>query len=177
MRLVELFQAHPPVVDFRHYIRSGTDLPSGMPPLDVEHLKLETCVGDARSRVRTVVTDGDAALLVRYKGAEGAALGMREEKDGDEWRVLTVSGANSRKAYRVATGLRWQQLLGHAVRERAIHPRAHVRRITMPTTSAIAQVDGAAASERLDRHYELVRLALEMRYSAAERLFVAEIPR
>ena len=169
MKLPQLLRHHLPNPDFAKYFTSF------QPPLDLSHLKLDPVVGGDREKLKAIL-EGDHGIMLRYKGREGALTSIDEEENGEIWRAFHVTGARSKKSFRVASGLHWPNLLGDSVNELANHPESEVRHIVMPPMHGVTNLDGAA-SEHVDSYYRRFRSALGMTFSKEAGLFIRDIKR
>lgn len=168
MRLPELFTGIPPSQDFQPYIK--TDV---RPPLQLEKLSLTAHAAD-RSLLRTPV-EGDVSLMLRYKEKEGAVVSVREDSEREAWQILQVQGAKSPVSYRVATGVHWQELMAHRIKNYSQHPEADVRHIVMPPPQHVTNIVDAKNLENAFASYAKVRAALGMRFSEIDGLYIADV--
>lgn len=170
MKLPELFTSVAVgLPDFEPFLR---DHPS-LPPLDVFCLSVEALTGKTRARISTPI-EGDASLVLIYKGKEGAVTSLEERDEGETWNICQVQGAKSRVSYRVATCLNWQPMLGEVIRRYAVHPEADVRRLIMPSLHMIRNIEDAR-SQLIEKTYAAVRNVLRMRYSKEEGFYVTDL--
>lgn len=150
-----------------------TNLRAKMPPLDTTKLAIDALVAEERAGLRTPIT-GLATLLMMYKGHEGAVLSLDETANGEIWDIKQVQGAKSSVSYRVASTLKWPQLLGTRVGQFATHTNAEVRQVVMKPTHLITNIE-EAKSDRIEETYKLVRDTLGMRWSKEQGVFVRDI--
>jgi len=173
MKLPELFQKiDVQIPDAEMFGRRNR--PYGMPPLKFDRLKLKALIGDQRENLRTPTT-GIASLLLKYKERESSVVSLDELNDGEEWRILQVQGARTRRgSYRVACSLEWQKFLGESVKAFAKDDDAEVRLLTMPPLFMIENIDFAVL-ERIGLTYQAVQNVLGMRWSDELGLFVTDV--
>lgn len=173
MRLQALIGSNITQPDFSTFIRK--ELPRDMPPLELKKLILEGVVGNARKNLKTPI-EGDASLVLKYKGKEAAVSSLAEQEDGEQWAVLQLQGAKTNVAYRVASCLNWTPLFAREIRNHALHPASKVRRLVMPPSSNIQNIEDAV-SRRVHSRYEALADILGMQYSEEENLYAADIRR
>jgi hypothetical protein len=145
-----------------------------MPPLDLESLRMEALFNGQQRKLRTP-TEGDATLLLTYKGYEAAVSSIAEQQNGDDWSIRQVQGARSRKSMRVASCLNWQACFANEIKQCAFHQEAEVRRLTMPHPFDITNLIESDAYESALATYDTVRCCLGMCYSDEEKMFVVDI--
>jgi hypothetical protein len=168
-QLLTTIELPPP--NFSRFERKDTS----MPPLNLQRLELTPLIGQQRSTLHTP-TIGTASLVLRYKGKEGAVTSITELEDGQIWDLPQVQGARSSVAFRVATTLRWEELIANRISQFAEHPNAEVRHLTMPPFHMLDNIEHAA-SEKVERTYATVRTALKMRFSEELGIFIVDIER
>ncbi len=175
MKLTELLQKPDlDVPNFQDFSRKNR--PYGMPPLNFEKLKVHALIGDQRASLRTPTT-GIASLLLKYKEREASVLSFDELNNGDEWRILQVQGARTRRgSYRVASSLDWQRFFGKTVESFANDEDSEVKHLTMPPLFMIGNIE-AAVSDRVGLTYKAVQDVLGMRWSDELGLYVFDVDR
>lgn len=151
------------------FLRNG----HGMPPLDKNCIGIEGLYGEERKRMKTL-TNGDGSLFLTYKGKEGSVLSIEEAAEGELWRVIQVQGAQSRKSYRLCTGLDWPECLGSVVRSISERVDTIVREVQMPSIESIEGVC-ESRSEHVNSIYQKVAQVIGLRFSEEERAFVRDL--
>jgi hypothetical protein len=171
MKLQELFSTHAPSVDLAQYRRT----PRGMPPLRPSALNLLALTGHAAGCREKSLVEGEAALLLQYKGQDASVTSLDECDGGEVWNILQLQGSTSRKAFRVNSAFAVAQCFAEQLRRYALHPDAEVRRLTMPHGHGITNIDGARNMESAVRKYEVYASLLGLRYSQEEHKYVLDI--
>jgi len=156
-----------PPEQYRRYIHSGIQ-----PPLAPEGIRTDLLVGAERLALKTPTT-GDGSFVLWYKGCEGVVASY-VTTDSD-LMVVQLQGANSRKSYRVATGMDTNRLVADETLAIAQLPEADITRVTMPHPSDIAGVSESATLEQAVTRYQAFAVLAFLRWSQEEHLFVRDI--
>lgn len=157
---------YPKGKEVRQYVRPV------IPPLDVSRLGLACLIGEERRAIRTPTT-GSVSLLLSYKNREGA-ISSFEFTDSD-MELLQLQGARSAKAFRVASGVRWAELMADEAVVMALEGNTGIRRLTMPHVAMIQGIEHAVASEGASDRYMNFVFRAKLRWSQEERLFARDI--
>jgi hypothetical protein len=169
MRLPQLITAHPPSVHLAEYCRQPA---RRMLPLTASALAMQPVVGSAK---RGRLIEGEAALLLSYKGYDAAVTSMNEMEEGQRWHVLQLQGLQSRKSFRVASCFAIAECFAEQLRRYMGHPDAEVQRVTMPDASSITNIDGARDYHAALQKYDVYASLLGLRYSPEVRGYVADV--
>ena len=168
MKNPSFLREHFPSLDFRSYAKPIH------PPLDTSQLSLRALIGEERKSLCMPV-EGDASLLLSYKGEKGAVLSIAERANGEEWNIPQVQGAHSDKSYRVHRGVHWQRCFADHIRACVEQPHSPVKHLTMPHWSEITNLTDARNFENARKSYEFVRHALEMTYSDTLHCYIVDV--
>lgn len=119
--------------------------------------------------------EGDASLLIRYQGYEGAVTSLAEHANGEIWNVLQVQGAKSQKSYRVNLGLNWKSAFAEQIKMYAEHPESEVRQIRMPPSYRITNLTDAVSLENAKAGYGIVASHLGLKWSDVDDAYIADV--
>lgn len=172
MNMQELLTAVPPSLDLGAYRK--LDRAQGMPPLDPSRISMQAIHGVQRYALSTPV-EGDASLVLRYKGVEGAVSSIAELENGEIWNVMQLQGAKTRRSFRLTGGLDWRAAFASQIKMYAAHPESDVRELAMPHHHAVTNLSGAASYENAAAGYGIARSLLNLRWSDERQLFIAEV--
>lgn len=172
MKLQELLTAVKPSLDLAGYRKM--DRAQGMPPLDPSKISMHAVHGVQRFALSTPV-EGDASLVLRYKGVEGAVSSIAELENGEIWNVLQFQGAKTSRSFRLTGGLDWRAAFASQIKTYASHPESDVREIAMPHHHDVTNLTGAASYENAVAGYGIARSLLNLRWSEERKLYVAEV--
>lgn len=137
-------------------------------------MSLDLVVGSDRECFkRSIPTNGDWSLLLRYRGKE-AYVASFEEKKLDALLVLELTQMQGgRKGYRVMTAMAVVGFLTDQIRGIVEHPESPYDLLVMPNAIFINGV--LDATEAAIRRYEAAALRLGMEYSDKEHRFVRKL--
>lgn len=172
MKMKELLSSVQPSQDLAEFRKM--DRPNGMPPLDPSKISMHAVHGVQRFALSTPV-EGDASLVLRYKGVEGAVSSLAEFESGEIWNVIQFQGAKTSKSFRLTGGLDWRAAFASQIKQYAAHPESEVRELVMPHHHAVTNLTDAANYESAMAGYGIARLHLNMRWSEERKLYVAEV--
>ncbi len=172
MKMQELITAVPPNLDLGAYRK--LDRAQGMPPLDSSRISMHAVHGVQRYALSTPV-EGDASLVLRYKGVEGAVSSIAELENGEVWNVLQFQGAKTSKSFRLTGGLDWRAAFASQIKKYAAHPESDVRELAMPHHHGVTNLTGAASYENAVAGYGIARSLLNMHWSEERKLYIAEV--
>jgi len=168
----ELIKQHftPPGAEvFSAYLRPDTKLP----PLKTHLLRLDFLDREESLELDTPVPDNsNSSLALLYKSREAVVSGLNTQ--GEQLSVLQLQGAYQ-EGYRVNTSLDWISLFADQIVLIASHPDTNVRRLIMPTLTAIQGL--LDAKDNAMKRYEIFAKRAGLVYSAEEVLYVRDITR
>ena len=167
-RIEHIQSMFPKTTGFETYLR-----PFIVPPLDRSRISLAFLVGAERGTMHTPVT-GDVSLLLAYKEKEGAVTSF--ELLDREMKLLQLQGARSARAFRVATAVRWIDLMADEAVGIARNRRTDIRRLTMPNPVMIEGIEHADSEHALARYNDFASRA-GLRWSQDELLFAKDFRR
>ncbi len=169
MRLRDVLVQEVPSLDLKSYQRVQV-----CPPLDLSKIIIRALIGATRSRL-DIPCEGDASLLLSYKGYEGGMMSLRESEAGETWSILQVQGGKSRKSYRVSSAMAWHETLADRAMQYANLPDADVRHITMPQDFCVTNITDASNFNLVLKRYAEVRQRLKMRFSDEQNLYICDV--
>lgn len=164
-RIEYIATLYPKSSGFGRYMRSGI-----FPPMDTQQLLLSFLVGDDRRALKTPTT-GDVSLLLAYKAKEGAisSFGVADR----DLQLMQLQGARSSRAFRVATGVYWIDLMADEAVSMAKHRRSDIKRLTMPKPAMIKGIEHAVSELVVNRYHEFATRA-ELRWSQDDLVFARD---
>ena len=150
------------------------------PPLTNSELLAQLFLGSDEQQAIKMPKTGNANLLLKYKGHEGAMVSWDAQEE--ELRVLARQGARSQKSWRVSKTVDWIKLFAAESLALAGLPQLGIRRLTMPHVNNIENLtelstnasEHGAMEAAINRYLNFVAHAM-MPYSTSEQQYVRDI--
>lgn len=168
-RRIEGIFSPPKAEDFRKYL-----LPKTIPPLDINALSLSVMDGATRSSLK-IPSAGDWSLVLSYKNKEAYLASFIDEGNdhSSELKLVQLQGANTKRGYRVATGMNTLLFITDQIEKIISHPENPYSFLTMPPAVLIEGI--LDATEAAIVAYERAALRLKMNIEQERNLFVRNL--